>query len=226
MRRQVIGWLCAGVGALVLACSPTVKEADAGAETGGATEGSTTEGSTTEGGTTEGSTTEGGTCAADYQGVVSPLESGGKEVGDLLGNFVLDDCTGTDVSAESLHCGNKLLLLYFASGWCVPCREKQPKLKELYEKYQADGLNIAVLIRENQDPTDPATKTFCNEWKTEYDLPFPVLIDPLDTITGYYLGTGSFPLVMMIDESGTIRVREVGSDVSDLEANIQDLLGL
>jgi len=93
----------------------------------------------------------------------------------------------------------------------------------LHQKYGND-LEIWVAMRENTGPLDPATKVFCGEWTDEFSLSFPVVIDPTDKHTGNFLTSGStFPVIVMVEGSGTIAAIKTGGDV-DLEAYIEALL--
>lgn len=211
LRAQSQWLLTLGLTVALAACSPSVKEDP---DTGG-------------GGTTGGATdSAGGTGAGVCTAPSAAFTGTGSEQGEKFGDFTLDDCEGVDTSASDVMCEGRVLLVYFGAGWCQPCREKQPKLKELFAKYESCGLRIVEVLREDSGPNDPATKTFCKQWRDDdFDLPFPVTVDPLDKVTATYLGSGTFPIVLLVDQEGTIRLKEVGADSADLEALIQDLTG-
>jgi thiol-disulfide isomerase/thioredoxin len=149
----------------------------------------------------------------------------GTEVGQKLGEMSLGDCVGETVNLSDSLCGDKkLALIYMASGWCQPCREKQPTLQKWYDTYGADGLQVMVILPED-NTTDPATKTFCQQWATDYDLSFPVTIDPTKEWSGQFLtGGAQYPVVMLVDSEWNILYKQTGANDPDMENLIQAYL--
>ena len=91
----------------------------------------------------------------------------GTEVGQKLGDIELTNCAGDKVSLSTDLCPKKLALIYIASGWCTPCREKMPKVEQWHNTYGPQGLVVYLILPEDNG-ADPATKTFCQEWRDDY----------------------------------------------------------
>jgi len=202
-----------------LGCGSDSGTSGSGSDSGG--ESTTDDGGTTaatdDGGTTA---TDGGTPRCDK---LMSERAVGYDVGVMVPDMTLSNCSGDKLSLHEALCNKKAAMIYFASGWCQPCAEKMPKLESLHQKY-GNEIEIWVAMRENTGPQDPATKYFCQEWTDEYELSFPVVIDPTDKHTGNFLTAGStFPVIVMVDSSGTIQAIETGGDV-DLEAYVQALV--
>src|SRR5262249_37663764 len=50
------------------------------------------------------------------------------------------DTAGNVIKFSSLK--GKYVLIDFWAGWCVPCREQNPHLRDVYEKYKKDSFEI------------------------------------------------------------------------------------
>lgn len=62
------------------------------------------------------------------------------DIGKPLVNFVMNDTTGNPVSLSSVN--SKCLLIDFWSSSCGPCREMNPHLVKIYDKYHSEGFEI------------------------------------------------------------------------------------
>lgn len=145
--------------------------------------------------------------------------------GALLKDVKLQNCAGEAVSLSDFVCDHKATLIYFGAGWCQPCRDKQPKLKEWYDANRAAGLHVVTILKEQNAPNDPATPLFCEEWARTYGLDFPVLIDPADKLTSDCLGTGGLlPVTAVVDPAWKVVYKDVGGEASDAEATFLELL--
>lgn len=66
--------------------------------------------------------------------------------GEIAPAIELPDAEGNEVTLEDYQ--GKIVLVDFWASWCKPCREKHPKMVELYNKYKtknyenADGFEI------------------------------------------------------------------------------------
>ena len=157
----------------------------------------------------------GGTCAASTTCAQA----------EVLKSVELQDCDGNKVSLSDLFCGTKATVFAFGAGWCQPCREEQPTLQGWYAAHHAAGLQVVTILKEQSGPDDVATKTFCSDWKAQYKLDFPVLIDPTDKLTTTCLGTGgTLPVVLVVGPDGQVVYRDVGGDARDAEATFTELL--
>ena len=209
-------WLV-GVLSATLACSEAVSSSDASGGTGGADSVAATGAGTPDGG---------GTPSA------CPPAAGfgaGTAEGEPSPDFTLVDCDGTERKLSELMCGKKVALIEFGAGWCQPCREAQPEIQKWQDAYGDKGLVVLEILRENKGPNDPATKAFCKEWRdTDYHLRgIHVTIDPTDKYTTAQLSGGQLPVYLVVDATGTIKLKETGTVAASLKEDvIKALLGL
>jgi len=116
-------------------------------------------------------------------------EFGGVEVQlhDLDGNLVrLADLRGRPV------------WINFWATWCPPCQEETPVLREMYENYHADGLElIAISVQET-------TVEDVRRYVKLYDLDYTVGFDATSAIFHAYHAFG-LPTQLFLDREGVIR---------------------
>ena len=76
----------------------------------------------------------------------------------------------------------KVVLLNFWATWCAPCKAELPSMQRLYEALRAEGVEIvAISIDRNK-------KERIKEYIKDYNLTFPVLLDPGQEVRkGYYI---------------------------------------
>jgi peroxiredoxin len=61
-------------------------------------------------------------------------------IGKIAPNFVVSDSSGKEIQLSDLK--GKYVLLDFWTSWCKPCREANPKWKDLYTEYKSDKLEF------------------------------------------------------------------------------------
>jgi len=115
----------------------------------------------------------------------------------------------------------KVVLVDFWATWCVPCIEAMPKLRELYARYHAQGLEI-VNISVDQAAARPALEKLV----ARLELPWPQAFDGKGPRTEYAVryGVGPIPHVLLAGRDGVIAAVNPRGD--RLEAEIRRLLGL
>lgn len=62
------------------------------------------------------------------------------QIGDKYVDFELNNVKGQKTKISELR--EKYTLIEFWASWCVPCRESNPALKKVYEKFHEKGFNI------------------------------------------------------------------------------------
>jgi peroxiredoxin len=132
--------------------------------------------------------------------------------------------TGDTVGVHDLR--GKVVLLNVWATWCRPCVREMPAIQRLYDSLSPHGFTVLAVSVDNAalsfgDPAE-AVRGFI----TEYNLTFPILLDPDNRIQGVYQVT-AMPTTYVIDRDGIIRERFLGPrewDQPEFEAEIRALL--
>lgn len=139
--------------------------------------------------------------------------------GGSPGSFA-QDFTAVDVNGQKLSLADfkgRYVLLDFWASWCVPCRQGNPHLKELYRKYRDKGIEFIGIADDDREADKWRTaiaKDGIGHWRhvlrglkinrNNFDhgadinakfgihiLPTKILIDPQGIIIGRYTGEKS-----------------------------------
>jgi peroxiredoxin len=130
-----------------------------------------------------------------------------------LSLFAID---GREYSLDDYR--GQVVLVNLWATWCPPCKAEMPTLKAYYEAHQADGF---VTVAVNDGDPQEAVKAFVKE----YDLTFPVWLDPTYQATDYAFKTRNLPSSFVIDREGNVRLRWVGEiDRAALEKYVTPLI--
>ena len=129
-----------------------------------------------------------------------PQEGHGVTVGSILAPLTFVNPDGStfsldaDVRADEHH---RVLLLTTTAGWCASCKEEQGKLRALYRDLSDHGFLIVSAMFED-DNYGPATPEQAGDWKSRYELPYPVVADPPFVLSAYY-DESRTPMMMVVD---------------------------
>ena len=138
------------------------------------------------------------------------------EVDYAAPKLTLFDLEGVEHSLTDYH--GQVVLVNLWATWCPPCKAEMPTLKAYNEEHASDGF-VTIAINDG-DPSD-AVATFVQE----YDLTFPVWLDPTYEATERAFKTRNLPSSFVIDRDGTIRLRWVGEiDRATLEKYVTPLI--
>jgi len=130
--------------------------------------------------------------------------------------LTLSDLGGRDHSLADFH--GQVVLVNLWATWCPPCKAEMPTLEAYYKLHQADGF-VTIAINDG-DPAD-SVATFVRE----YNLSFPVLLDPTYQATDHAFKTRNLPSSFVIDREGNVRLRWVGEiDHASLEKYVTPLI--
>lgn len=146
-----------------------------------------------------------------------------------MGARALDFSRAT-LHGDSFHLSDlqgKYVLLDFWGSWCKPCRMGHPHLKELYSTYKNLGFEIVAIAQETQKDLEKAKTAWMDAIsEDEVDLWIHVLnndgVETHDIVRSY--GVSAFPTKILLDPSGTIIGRYVGSD-KELDAQLEEIFG-
>ncbi len=111
-------------------------------------------------------------------------------------DFALTDIHGKPVSLGDFR--GKTVLLNFWATWCGACKEELPSMERLYQSLKGKGFEIVAISidRGNQDRV--------KKYAREYNLSFPILLDPDQKIRKNYYIMG-LPTSYLIDPQGQLR---------------------
>ena len=116
--------------------------------------------------------------------------------GEVDGQTVLlTDLDGETVSLEALR-GTPVWLSFFAT-WCPPCQEETPVLRDTYEAYHDDGLEMVAVSVQETTAEDVAA------YAETYSLPYTIGFDATGAVFDTYRGFG-LPTHVFIDADGVI----------------------
>lgn len=126
--------------------------------------------------------------------------------------------TGTTVAGADFKITDmrgSVVLVDFWATWCPPCRALIPKLQELYDEHNEDGLEIVgVSIDQDID----ALESFLDD----HNLPWMQLSGDANSESADRLGIRGVPTLILVDRQG--KVVASGHQLGDVEKQLQDLL--
>jgi len=121
-------------------------------------------------------------------------------------NFAAPELTLTDIQGVERSLADyrgQVVLVNLWATWCPPCKEEMPALQALYNKYVDDGFVIIAI--NDGDPTPDVL-----QFVKDYQLTFPVWLDPTYIATEQAFKTLNLPSSFVIDRNGIVRLMWVG----------------
>lgn len=98
---------------------------------------------------------------------------------------------------ETLQNKQSVLLLNFWATFCDPCKEKMPKLEELFQHYRAQGLRV---INISLDPAE--TRDLVSSFIEEKKFSFEVCIDEQQAAAANFNPQKKLPYLLVFDRAG------------------------
>ena len=139
--------------------------------------------------------------------------------------FTAADGRAVDVAALR----GKVVLVDFWATWCGPCREEIPNVVAVYEKYHAQGFEIAgISFEQAPDAAKPAKRQRTAEqmlaFTRENKMPWPQYYDGLywQNTFGKKYGIRGIPAMFLLDKDGM--VISTNARGPKLEAEVKRLL--
>ena len=132
---------------------------------------------------------------------VSDLSAVPAQVSYAAPELTLVDLQGVPRSLKDY--GGQVVLVNLWATWCPPCKEEMPELQAYYNKYVEKGFVIIAI--NDGDPT-PDVEQFVQD----FQLTFPVWLDPTYIATEQAFKTLNLPSSFVIDRQGNIRLMWVG----------------
>src|SRR5687768_4614245 len=115
--------------------------------------------------------------------------------------LTLTDIQGVEHSISDYQ--GQVVLVNLWATWCMPCKEEMPALQAFYDKYQKNG--FVIIAVNDGDPTADVL-----QFVKDYQLTFPVWLDPTYIATEQAFKTLNLPSSFVIDPNGTTRLMWMG----------------
>jgi len=97
----------------------------------------------------------------------------------------------------------QVLLVNLWATWCPPCKAEMPTLQAYHNKYSDDG--FLVIAINDGDPTPDVV-----QFVKDYNLTFPIWLDPTYIATEDAFKTLNLPSSFVIDRNGIVRWQWIG----------------
>jgi peroxiredoxin len=114
--------------------------------------------------------------------------------GAMSPDFVLKTADGVEVTLSKLR--GKYVMIDFWASWCAPCRQENPNVVKVYNKFKAKGFEI-LGVSVDQD------KQAWKEAIVADKLPWVHVLDEGSTVANIYNVTG-IPFTVLLDKEGKI----------------------
>jgi peroxiredoxin len=115
--------------------------------------------------------------------------------------LTLTDTQGVERSLADYR--GQVVLVNLWATWCPPCKEEMPAFQAYYTRHIDDGF---VIIAINDGDPEPDVLQFVKD----YELTFPIWLDPTYIATEQAFKTLNLPSSFVIDRDGTVRLMWVG----------------
>ena len=121
-------------------------------------------------------------------------------------DFAAPEVTLTDTRGETHSLTDyrgQVVLVNLWATWCPPCKAEMPVLQSFYDQYKGKGFTI-IAINDGDPAADVA------QFEKDYQLTFPIWLDPEYYATEQAFKTLNLPSSFVIDRDGTVRLMWVG----------------
>lgn len=121
-------------------------------------------------------------------------------------DFAAPELTLTDLQGVTRSLADydgQVVLVNLWATWCPPCKAEMPTLQAFHDKYKDRGFNVIAI-----NDGDPAADVV--QFVKDYQLSFPVWLDPTYIATEEAFKTMNLPSSFVIDRGGTVRLFWVG----------------
>ncbi len=128
-------------------------------------------------------------------------------VGNQAPEFTLNDTNGNPVALSDIYKKGKVTMIDFWAGWCGPCRNFNPTLVQIYNKYHKLGFEIlGVSLDRDRETWLDAIKTDKLSWTNVSDLSY------WNSAPANLYNVRYIPQNVFVDAEGKILARRLGED--------------
>ncbi len=129
------------------------------------------------------------------------------QVGQIAPDFTMKDPDGKEVKLSDIYKKGKVTMIDFWAGWCNPCRQFNPKLVKIYNKYHKQGFEIlGVSLDRDREQWLDAIKTDKLTWTQVSDLNY------WNTEAAALYNVRYIPQNAFVDSEGKIIARRVSEE--------------
>ncbi len=137
-------------------------------------------------------------------------------IGDMAPEINLPTPDGGTLALSSLR--GKLVLIDFWASWCGPCRQENPNVVRVYNRFKDKGFEIyGVSLDKTKEAWLKAVEADKLTWKHVSDLKF------WQSAGAAAYGVQSIPATVLVDKTGKIIAKDLRG--AALEAKIAEILG-
>ncbi|MCB0507886.1 MAG: AhpC/TSA family protein [Bacteroidetes bacterium] len=151
-----------------------------------------------------------------YQQAIEEQNQGGIAVNTQAPNIILENPNGDTIQLKNLQ--GKIVLLDFWASWCGPCRQENPNVVKIYEKYKDKGFDIfSVSLDKRKDKWMEAIKKDKLSWKN-HGCDFM----SWNSAPAQEYGVQAIPATYLLDKTGKVIAKNLRGE--ELESKIAELL--
>ncbi len=139
----------------------------------------------------------------------------GVTVGSAAPEIALADTTGVPVNLSSLR--GKVVLIDFWASWCGPCRNENPNVVRMYNKFKDKGFEIyGVSLDQNKENWLRAIRNDGLTWTHVSDLKY------WQSVAAQQYGVNAIPATFLLDKNGNIIAKNLRGEA--LEQKLDEVL--